>query len=184
MRRLLTILCGIIIAAGTHAQTCVGTFTFKLFNPKTKKPITEKLDKSIVYVFTKEESEFYDDVSTVIPLDSIFKKKQGYTVRKNEKGYNFFPNNDPSTITFPNLCGLYLVHMDLYGKNDTMGLNFYNIPAHQSFQIDTVMFRGGGYYLDLKASTGLSEFEFVDNKGYFEIPASAIEPGPPPHIGK
>jgi len=176
MSRLFAIVSCVIFFSAAQAQTCVGIFNFKLFDPKTKKPVKEKLGKSVTYVFTMDENEFYDDIQTIIPLDSVKRSKQGYTIRSNERGYNFLHSDDPSWVSVPALCGEYLIHMDFYGKKDTMSLSFYNVPAHQSFQIDTVMFQGGAYYFDLKASTRLSEFPFLDDKGYFLVPPSEILP--------
>lgn len=178
MKKAASIASCMLILFSLHAQTCVGTFNLKLFDPKTKKPLSGKLQKSIAYVFTRDESEFYDDIGTVISMDSVRKSKQGYTVRVNEKGYSFFSSTDPAWISFPTLCGLYLIHMDFYGRKDTMSLSFYNIPAHQSFQIDTVLFRKGEYFMDFRASTRLHEFDFLEDKGYFQLPAEVLQPLP------
>ncbi len=160
-----------------HAQTCVGIFTMKLFDQKIKKPVTGKLTKNIQYVFTKDEAVFYDDVEAVQPIDSLIKQEDAFTIRKNEKGYNFFNNpEDESLLTFPSLCGLYLVQMDFIRKEDTMSLGIYNIPAHQSFQMDTLFFQEGDFYIDIQASKILNEMEFLDNKGYFIVPRGMMQP--------
>lgn len=174
MSKLFALASCIFTVSALQAQTCVGLFNLRLFDQESKKPITDKLEKSIVYAFTLDENEFYDDVQTVVAVDSVMRSPQGYTVYDNEKGYNFLNNSDPSQITVATRCGLYLIHMDFYRKNDTMRLSLYNIPAHQSFQIDTVMFRKGDYYIDLQASTRLHDFKFQDDKGYFLIPPDEI----------
>lgn len=166
----------LIATCAIQAQTCVGTFKFQLLDPKTKKPLKENLERNIVYGFTADEKEFYDNSDAVVPIDTVMKHKEKYSARVNEKGYNFFPDKDPSVAYFPTLCGLYLVHMDFFGKQDTMSLSIYNIPAHQSFQIDSLLFQKGKFFIDLQASSRLSEFKFLDDKGYFVIPHAAIEP--------
>lgn len=176
MRKMLVAITCLIATCAIQAQTCVGTFKFQLLDPKTKKPLKENLERNIVYGFTADEKEFYDNSDAVVPIDTVMKHKEKYSARVNEKGYNFFPDKDPSVAYFPTLCGLYLVHMDFFGKQDTMSLSIYNIPAHQSFQIDSLLFQKGKFFIDLQASSRLSEFKFLDDKGYFVIPHAAIEP--------
>ena len=176
MRKLLIAIMCIISVSALQSQTCVGTFKFQLLDPKTKKPVKEKLERSIIYGYTADEKEFYDNTEPMVPIDSVMKHKKDYSVHINEKGYNFFQDNDQAVAYFPTLCGMYLIHLDFYGKRDTMSLSIYNVPAHQYFQIDTMLFQKGEFFIDLQASTRLSEFEFLDDKGYFLIPHSAIEP--------
>ena len=134
------------------------------------------MNKDIWYVHSIPEEEFYYNLQTVISFDSVMKTSSDYTIHHQERGYGFLQNTDPSIVMFPAHCGLYLVQTEFVQKKDTMHLSIYNIPAHQSFQIDTVLFQKGDFMIDLQASDLLGDFEFVENKGYFLIPSSYIKP--------
>lgn len=179
MQKFFLLLTCLLSLRSSYAQTCVGIFSFKLFDQQTKKPVADNLNKNIWYVFTKDEGEFYDDVEAVNPLDSMLAQKEAFNVKHNEQGYGFFNNPmDKSLLSFSALCGLYLVQTELIRGEDTMRLGLYNIPAHQTFQIDSLVFQPGNYFIDLQASKLLSELEFADDKGYFLVPAGMMQPFP------
>lgn len=160
------------------AQTCVGVIGMRLIDPKTKKPFTEKdkLEKNIWYVFTQPEQEWYNTAEAVQPLDSMI-KAGAFTVKHNEKGYNFYTYSaDNSLTSFAGLCGLYLVQTQFIHKKDTMNLAFYNIPSNQSFQMDTLVFQKGHYLIDFYGARLMSELEFADDKGYFLLPQGVMTP--------
>lgn len=179
MKKLLLVLACIVAIQLTHAQTCVGIYSFRLLDQKSKKPLEiEKIEKNIWYVFTKDEGEFYDDVEAVNPIDSML-QTGAFKVKHNEQGYNFFNNPmDKSLLSFSAICGLYLVQTELIRKEDTMRLAIYNIPAHQTFQMDSLVFQKGDFFIDLQASRLLNELEFIDNKGYFIVPNGMVQPFP------
>ncbi|MDZ4846916.1 MAG: hypothetical protein SH857_15375 [Chitinophagales bacterium] len=178
MKKLLFVLACTPLYQLAYAQTCVGIYSFRLLDQKSKKPMTDKLEKNIWYVFTKDEGEFYDNVETVNPIDSML-QTGAFNVKHNEQGYNFFINPmDKSLLSFSAICGLYLVQTELIRKEDTMRLAIYNIPAHQTFQMDSLVFQKGDFFIDLQASRLLNEFEFVDNKGYFIVPSGMVQPFP------
>ncbi len=178
MKKALLILACFAAFQLTHAQTCVGIFSFRMLDQKSKKPVTDKLEKNIWYVFTKDEGEFYDDVEAVNPIDSML-QTGAFNVKHNEQGYNFFSNpTDKSLLSFSAFCGLYLVQTEIIQKEDTMRLAIYNIPAHQTFQMDSLVFKKGDFFIDLQASRLLNELEFVENKGYFIVPSGMAQPFP------
>lgn len=178
MKKLLFLLSCFTAFQTAHAQTCVGIFSFRLLDQKSKKPVTDKLEKNIWYVFTKDEGEFYDDVEAVNPIDSML-QTGAFNVQHNAQGYNFFNNpTDKSLLSFSAICGLYLVQTELIQKDDTMRLAIYNIPAHQTFQMDSLVFQKGDFFIDLQASRLLNELEFVENKGYFIVPSGMVQPFP------
>ncbi len=166
----------LLFTSPMFAQTCVGVFTFKLFDEKKEKPISEKIERKAWYVFTLSEDVYYDNVEPVEPFDTILKNKEAYVIKQDKPGYQFFPGTDADVFMFPSLCGLYLVQTELIRKEDTMRIAFYNIPAHQSFQIDTVFFKKGDFFIDLQASRLLGDFNFEDDKGWFTVPPSFVEP--------
>src|SRR5687768_10804570 len=177
MNKLFLFAACITVSFFTNAQTCVGILSFRLVDQKTKKPI-EKMDKNIWYVFTKDQQEFYEGAEPIYPLDTLLKEKT-FTVRHNEQGYTYFTNPaDKAMLSFPTHCGLYLVQTEFIRKNDTMRLAFYNIPAHQSFQIDTLVFKKGNYVVDFQGTLLMSELEFAEDKGYFIVPEGVIIPFP------
>ena len=173
---LLLLLFPVVLVALSSAQTCVGIFNFQLFDLKTQKPVSEETEKKAWYVFTMDEGVYYDETQSVTPFDSILTNESGYTIKQDAPGYSLLKNKEPSMVTFPALCGLYLVQMEFIRKNDTMRLGIYNIPAHQSFQMDTVFFQKGNYFLNLESSRLLGEFTFVEDKGWFQIPQAMIQP--------
>ena len=161
--------------AAVRAQTCVGVFTITVMDSTTKKPLAGKLEKNILYAHSTPEDEFYLNVEEVEPVDSVL-KKQKYKINRQKTGYDFFPNKEiPAKLTFPTHCGLYLVQTAFIQKKDTMNLAFYNIPAHQSFQIDSVFFKPGDFYIDLQSS--VDDYKW-DEKGFYSIPHSFIIPFP------
>lgn len=178
MKNIVLLLTCLSALPALHAQTCVGTFSLRVLDEKSKKPLTDKLEKNIWYVFTKEEGEFYDEAEAVHPLDSLL-QAGAFNVKHNAQGYSFFNNPlDKSLLSFSAICGLYLVHTELIRGKDTMRLAIYNIPAHQTFQMDSLSFKTGDYFIDLQASKLLSELEFVDDKGCFLVPSGMMQPFP------
>ncbi|GIV33212.1 MAG: hypothetical protein KatS3mg031_0747 [Chitinophagales bacterium] len=166
----------LVFSLTSAAQTCVGVFTIGVYDKKNQKPLAEKVQKNIWYVFTHDENEFYEETQPVQPLDTIFRYPEVYRIRHNEKGYNFISTDSQAQLMFPTLCGLYLIHFELINKKDTMRISLYNIPAHQSFQIDSLFFEKGDFIADFQGSDLLGEFNFLDDKGYFVVPASFVQP--------
>jgi len=175
MRNLLITLFIVFIASfNSKSQTCVGLFKINLLDGETQKQIGHKVKKSISYVFTGPENEFYNDVQEVLPFEKILKNPDDYKLYTNEGLYKFISKSDSKIIEFLPYCGEYLVQIEFLRKQDTMQLGIYNFPAHLSFEFDSLEFKPGDFYIDLESTNNLNEFEYQENNGIFIIPLSFV----------
>lgn len=155
------------------SQTCAGIIKVKVMEPKTFELIADNLKVSISYVYTTPEEEWYDVVNEVVPYDSLT-KADGYTIHTDQGQYNLMKWNEP-VLAFPGHCGGYLVQLEMQQNKETMRLGIYNIPANQYFELDSVLFKPGDYYVDLQASQLLDQFDFQEG-GFFRVSPSYIQP--------